>query len=72
MPLSFPGGTAESIDGFSIRATDSAGKMVIVRASHEVIQDHELSDVQQVASDKYDNGQREANGTIVVRNSDLT
>ncbi len=72
MPLSFPGETVENIDGLSIRATDPAGKQVVVRASHEVVQDHGLSDVQQVASDKYDNGQLESNGNIVVRNADFT
>ena len=72
MPLEFPGEATETPAGVSIRAIDPAGKQVVVIASHESIQDHGLSRVQQVASGKYDNGQVEPNGTIVVRNADFT
>lgn len=71
MPLQFSGASADTISGVSIRAIDQSGKQVAVMASHEVIQDHGLDQVQQVASDKYDRGRVEANGTVVVRAADF-
>ena len=57
MPLHFTGETAEDLTGRSIQAKDSTtGKPVVVKASHEAIQDHALPRVQEVASDKYDKG----------------
>jgi len=72
MPLAFPGETTQTISGVSIRAIDPTGKTIVVMASLEAVQDQGLFDVQQVASKKYDSGQLESNGTIVVRSSDFT
>jgi hypothetical protein len=41
-------------------------------ASLEAVQDDGLFDVQQVASNKYDSGQLESNGTLGGRSSDFT
>ena len=71
MPLNFPGQMVQSETGFSIRATDSATrKLVIVKASAEAIQDHGEHRVQQVASDKYDSGKIESDGSILVHAGD--
>jgi hypothetical protein len=72
MPLSFTGDQMETIAGVSIRATDHTGKRVVVIASQEAVQDHEIADVQNAASEKYDRGEVEADGTVRVRNADLT
>ena len=72
MPLIFPGETIETLTCVSIKATDSStGEPVIVKASHEAIQDYQLCGVQEVASDKYDRGQIEADGSIIVRTADF-
>jgi hypothetical protein len=71
VPLMFHEDPIPMIEGFAIRATDSAGKLVPVRASQEVVQDHGLHDVQRMASDKYDKGQFQPDGSVVVRNSDF-
>jgi hypothetical protein len=72
MPLSFTGDEApDGTFGTSFRAKDQHGKPVAVRVSEEALQDYELSQIKQVASDKYDAGTIEANGTVTVRTADL-
>jgi len=72
MPLDFTGRTNEDVTGVSIQATDSGtGKPVVVRASHEVIQDKGLPQVKEVASNKYDVGNFEPDGSISVRDADF-
>ena len=67
MPLYFSGRTVETLDGLSIAATDSTGKTVVVKASHEAIQDHGQSKVEEVASERFDRGEIEADGSVLVR-----
>ena len=68
MPLVFTGQTAESLTGISIQATDSGtGMPVVVKASHEAIQDHGLPLAQEVAAAKYESGKVESDGSIFVR-----
>jgi hypothetical protein len=69
MPLNFPGTTVGSPDvtGISIQAKDAAtGKPVLVKSSLEAMQDYGLSRVQEVASDKYDKGETQSDGSIRV------
>lgn len=72
MPLRFPGQTTETESRVSIRATDFAGKQVVVAASHEAIQDYGMSRVQEVASDKFDSGKFETDSSIFVRTADFS
>lgn len=52
MPLDFTGRTVPDVTGISIQATDSAtGKPVVVKTSHEAIQDYGQPRVEAVASD---------------------
>jgi hypothetical protein len=72
MPLIFQGEMIETLTCISIKAIDaSTGETVIVKASHEAFQDYQLCGVQEVASDKYDRGQSEADGSIIVRTADF-
>jgi hypothetical protein len=69
MPLNFPGAPVGSPDvtGISIQAKDAAtGKRVVVKSSLEAMQDYGLSRVQEVASDKYDKGKTQSDGSIRV------
>ena len=69
MPLIFTGITVERSDlnGLSIQAKDSAtGKTVVVVASYEAIQDYGQDRAQDVASDKYDKGKTEPDGSVLV------
>jgi hypothetical protein len=69
MPLNFTGKTVESPDltGISIQANDATtGMPVVVKSSHEAIQDYGLSRVQGVASDKYDKGKIQSDGSVRV------
>ena len=68
MPLNFTGTTGESPDyGLSIQANDAAtGKPVVVKSSHEAIKIYGLSRVQVVASDKYDKGKTQSDGSVRV------
>jgi hypothetical protein len=69
MPLNFTGKTIESPDltGISIQAEDAAtGNPVVVKSSHEAIQAYGLSRVQEVASDKYDKGKTQSDGSVRV------
>ena len=69
MPLNFTGRTVESPDltGISVQAEDAAtGEPVFVKSSHEAIQNYGLSRVQQVASDKYDKGKTQSDGSVRV------
>jgi len=71
MPLDFTGRTVNDVTGVSIQAVDSAtGAPVVVKASHEAIQDHGLSRVQEVASNKFDLRNVESDGSIFVREAD--
>jgi hypothetical protein len=70
MPLYFSGEAVETLNGLTIRATDSNGKTVVVRATSEAIQDHGQSMVERVASDMFDRGQFEADGSVFVRTRD--
>ena len=70
MPLYFSGEAVETLNGPIMRAKDSNGKTVIVRASSEAIQDYGELKVQEVASDMFDRGQCEADGSVFVRTGD--
>ena len=73
MPLSFTGvETPDGTHGVSFRAKDHNGKHLAVQVSHYVLQDYDRSQIEQMASDKYDAGKIEANGTVVVRTKDFT
>jgi hypothetical protein len=66
MPLNFTGETVKTLTGLSIRAKDSKGEPVTVKASSEALQDYGLERVREVASKKYDAGQTEIDGSIVI------
>jgi hypothetical protein len=70
MPLNFSGEAVETLNGLTLRATDSNGKTVVVRASSQAIQDYGQSVVERVASDLFDRGQLEADGSVFVRTRD--
>ena len=70
MPLYFTDEEAETLNGVSIEARDVSGKTVVVKASSEAIQDYGRSKVEEVASDKFDRGEIEADGTVLVRTVD--
>ena len=71
MPLDFTGITVPDLTGISIQATDFAtGKPVVVKASHEAIQDCGQPRVEAVASDKYDSGKIEFDGSVLVHTAD--
>lgn len=69
--LTFTGESVDSLEGTSLEAKDSSGRRIVVRASHEAIQDFGLSRVEAKASEKFANGQVEPNGTVIVRTSDF-
>lgn len=71
MPLNFTDDLIDWTSGISIRATNTTGKSVVVMVSHEAMNDYGRSHAQEVASDKYDKGQIEPNGTIAVRTADF-
>lgn len=71
MPLIFTGKTDPNLSWTSLEAEDAAtGARVIVKVTHEAEQDHGLTKAKDVASAKYDNGQREPDGTVMVRTAD--
>lgn len=57
--------------GISLKATDSFGAIVIVMATKEVVQQYGLYSVHLVASDKYDSGQVESDGSVLVQMVDF-
>ncbi len=71
MPLDFTGESTDTEFGVSLRALNRDRNQVIVIASHEAIQDHGLSEVHRVASEKYDNRKVDGN-TVTVRNADFS
>lgn len=72
MPLYFPGEIVPTTkDTLSIRAKDPTGMQVGVIATHEVIQDHGLDPVKNVASNKYDNSKFESDDSIFVSKADF-
>ena len=72
MALTYSGESVPTENGFSLRAEDSiSGKIVTVKASHEVIQDYGLPQVQAMGEKKYNSGKIEENGTVLVRTSDF-
>jgi hypothetical protein len=70
MPLHFTGEEVRTLSGLSIKATDSSGKTVVVKASSEAIHDYGRSKVEEVASDKFDRDEIEADGSVFVRTAD--
>jgi hypothetical protein len=70
MPLIFTGQQAKTMTGVSLQATNSEGESVVVQASDEAIQDFGMGRVQDVASNKYDKGQTEGDGSIFIRTVD--
>ncbi|WP_144259568.1 hypothetical protein [Methylocystis sp. ATCC 49242] len=73
MPLNFTGKRVESPDGVSIQATDAAtGKPVVVKSSHMAIQDYGMSRVEKVASDKYDKGKTQSDGSVRVHTDECS
>ena len=71
MPLSFTGEHVETATGFSLKAKDVYGATVAVKATKEVVHQEGLFHVQQVASDKFDMGKIESDGSVSVRTSDF-
>jgi hypothetical protein len=72
MPLTFTGLSVETETGFSLQAQDDQGKIVPVKVSHEAMQDFDLSDVQEAASTKFDQGKTEKDGSVSVKTADLS
>lgn len=79
MPLIVTGNPVEirdmdgfpSKNGFSIEARVSAtGRPVLVNISYEAIQDYGFDRAQNVASDKYDRGRIERDGSVNVYTSE--
>jgi hypothetical protein len=67
--LKFSGKSFESPDltGISIQAEDAGTReAVVVKSSHEAIRIYGLSRVQEVASDKYDKGKTQSDGSVRV------
>lgn len=71
MPLTFTGAMFPTEVGVTMRAINGAGEPVVVKSSQEAIDDYGLGQVQSVASEKYDAGKVEADGTVSVRTSDF-
>jgi hypothetical protein len=72
MPLYFTGASVPTDQGLAAKAHDAqTGTSIAVRISTEAIQDHGIDRARDVASDKYDAGQFEADGvSIFVRSAD--
>ena len=71
MPLTFTGQESDQIGYKAMVAHDSVdGSRVIVHASTDAIRDFGLWHVQEAASVKYDAGQRETDGRVVVYTAD--
>lgn len=71
MPLTLTGEQVAMVSGTSFRAEDQQGKKVAVHVSDEALQDHSLGHIERIASEKYDAGLTDANGTVVVRPADF-
>lgn len=56
MTLRDTGDRVDTLEGTNARAVDDSGKMVVVSASYEAIQDHGWEKIFHVASEKYANG----------------
>jgi hypothetical protein len=69
MTLIFTGEEQSSIEFRWLEAFDG-DKRVMVRVTREAATDYERSLIQSVASDKYDRGQFEADGAVLVKTSD--
>lgn len=71
MPLSFTGQSVTTPNfGRSLEASDG-NSIIAVLTSEEAIQDFGLDAVQQKASDKYDAGQLDETGRVIVFTDDL-
>jgi len=57
----------EDLSGVSTRAKDSQGRVVIVWASHEVIQDYGWDEILRIAGEKYKRGDFEPGSPPRVR-----
>lgn len=64
MPLTFNGRSVKTEDYISLQAKDSGGTTVPVKVSLEAHQDFSLPDIYQVASDKFDQGEVEPDGSV--------
>ena len=71
MPLNFTYDMIDWTSSVSLHAIDATGKRVVIMVSHEAMHDYGASHSREVASDKYDNGLIEPDGTVVVRTSDF-
>jgi hypothetical protein len=73
MGLRFTGIEVRTIEGVSLQAKDTSnGKTVFVKISDEAIQDHGMDHVKNVGERKYDHGDLELDGTVIVRSSDCS
>jgi hypothetical protein len=70
MPLTYTGERNDTMSGTTFRATGDRDEVVVVTASHEVLQDRGDDAVLQKGSDKYDAGNAQAN-RIRVTNADF-
>lgn len=71
MPLRFTGREARDLNVIYVQAVDAATNAAVqVKISYEAEQDYDLGRAKIVASNKYDRGLKEADGSIEVRTAD--
>lgn len=70
MPLIYTGETLDMLNTISFRAQGSDGEIVVVEASHQVVQDYGEYAVHEKGSHKYDAGDVH-NNKVTVRTADF-
>ena len=72
MGLIFTGYGITDLQGYNLEAKDAdTGKPVVVKFSHQDEHDYGIENAQQVAIEKYVNGDVDADGNVCVRTIDF-